>query len=115
MYLSLNDYCLDLINLELLNAQQNPLLFANSALTWGIAMESDMNLLNGFKMRSENKGQAFALRELNDLSFSGSDLSGEPGLAEMLADPVILSLMLRDGVRPDDVDRLFKMKQKIAA
>ncbi len=74
-----------------------------------------MNLLNGFKMRSENSGREFALRELNDLAFSGSDLSGEPGLSEMLADPVVLSLMLRDGVRADEVDNLFKMKQKIAA
>ena len=74
-----------------------------------------MNLLNGFRMRSESSGRGFALRELNDLAFSGSDLSGEPGLSEMLADPVVLSLMLRDGVRADEVDNLFKMKQKIAA
>ena len=97
------------------NAQQIPLLLVTLKLTWGIAMESDMNLLKGFKMRSENNGRDFALRELHDLSFSGSDLSGEPGLAEMLADPIVLSLMLRDGVHADEVDLLFKMKQKIAA
>ena len=74
-----------------------------------------MKLLNGFKMRSENCGRDFVLRELNELSFSGSDLSGEPGLSEMLADPVVLSLMLRDGVRADEIDSLFKTKQDIAA
>lgn len=41
-----------------------------------------MNLLNGFKARSENDKRRYVLRELENLAFSGSDLSGEPGLTE---------------------------------
>ncbi len=74
-----------------------------------------MNLLTGFKMRSESIARGYSLPELNDLSFAGSDLSGEPGLAEMLADPVVMSLMHRDGVHTDEVSNLFRMKRKIAA
>ena len=77
-------------------------------------MGSEMKLLDGFKSLSESGGR-YTLLELNDLSFSGSDLSGEPGLSDMLADPVILSLMIRDGIRADEIDRLFNEKKEMAA
>ena len=74
-----------------------------------------MSLLTGFKMRSESNERGYFLQELNNLSFAGSDLSGEPGLAEMLVDPVVLSVMHRDGVGADEGCNLFRMKRKIAA
>jgi len=74
-----------------------------------------MNLLNGFKVRSENDKRKYVLPELDEMAFTGSDLSGEPGLTEMLVDPVVLSMMLRDGVGADEIAELFKSRDKIAA
>lgn len=74
-----------------------------------------MNLLNGFKVRSENDKRRYVLQELDNLAFSGSDLSGEPGLTEMLVDPVVLTMMLRDGVGTDEIAELFKSRDRIAA
>ena len=74
-----------------------------------------MNLLSGFKTRSADNERVYSLQELNNLSFAGSSLSGEPRLTEMLGDPVVLSLMSRDGVRADEVANLVRQKERIAA
>lgn len=74
-----------------------------------------MNLLSGFKSRSADNERVYVLQELNQLSFAGTSLSGEPRLSDMLDDPVVLSLMRRDGVRADDVAGLVRMKEDIAA
>ena len=77
-----------------------------------------MNLFNGFRIRpkkSLSDTQDYALRELNELSFAGSDLSGEPELEDMLVDPVVLSLMLRDRIHADEIARLMRHQKKRAA
>jgi hypothetical protein len=35
-------------------------------------------------------------------------LSGEPTIDEMLVDPTVITMMKRDGVRPDDVRSLIR-------
>ncbi len=37
-------------------------------------------------------------------------LRGEPGLEEVLSDPIIERLMTRDGVNPDEVRQLAKSR-----
>ena len=66
-----------------------------------------MSVMNGFTVRSEEEGRGFTLPELNNLSFSGRNLSGEPVLRDMLIDPVVRAMMRRDGVRAEEVKGLM--------
>ena len=74
-----------------------------------------MNLLRGFKMRLNKTRHSPALPELAELSFSGTDFSGEPALEEMLSDPVIKSLMKRDNVSSGDIVCLIARTERAAA
>jgi len=74
-----------------------------------------MNLLKGFTMRSDRMRHEPATQEIGQFEFRGSDLSGEMTLEDMLADPVVRSLMKRDEVTPAEIVRVVSAGHRAPA
>jgi hypothetical protein len=77
--------------------------------------EITMNPLRGFMMRSGKNEMSRMSLDHERRYQPDADLSGEPTLEEMLSDPVVMSMMRRDGVSRMDIIQVFDRWERKAA